>query len=160
MAGRNTYLPSSTFLQHFLDTDVMLACEPLTEAEVRQIIMLMDDLDRSNRDWAAFLLSRDEADSPEIRAALLCAASDPDKTTRAEAIYGLARRDPAAAQFFVLQELSNPSVEPSIIEAAGLVAHSSLLQGLLALEEWTGNDMADAELREAIRACETGIPAD
>lgn len=87
------YEPASDFLKAVIAEDVPLSGSPLGEANLRLLIAMTRDDDRSNRDWATFLLSQEDADTPEIRSALRSAADDEDDYVRAEALLGLARRD-------------------------------------------------------------------
>jgi HEAT repeat protein len=60
---------------------------------VATLIELSADEDADVRDWATFGLgSQTDQDTPELRAALAARLNDPDPTTRAEAMVGLARR--------------------------------------------------------------------
>ena len=59
---------------------------------------------------ATFLLAQEEIDTPNVRDALTCAAKDDDDMVRAEAVFGLAIRDPPLALPFVQQALQADAV--------------------------------------------------
>jgi HEAT repeat protein len=66
---------------------------------------LSADPDSDVRDWATFDLAESELSDPETIDALLARVDDSDDDTRAEAIYGLARRQHPRAREFIDQEL-------------------------------------------------------
>lgn len=70
---------------------------------------LSRDPETEVRDWATFALAESDGDNDRIREALMERTNDPDDDTRAEGIYGLARRrDPRAAEL-VERELARGS---------------------------------------------------
>jgi len=114
------------------------------------------DADRSNRDWATFLLSQEDVDTPDVRDALLQAAEDDDEDVRAEAIWGLAKRGRELAIPLVQRALSAGSVTVPIIETAALVAHSSLVADLLLFSAPSDSAYLDKLIEQALKACQTG----
>jgi len=126
------------------------------EANLRRLIAMTRDPDRSNRDWAALLLSQQDLDTPEIRAALFAAARDEDEYVRAEALCGLAARDPALALPLLHEALAAGSVALPVFEAAALAAHPSLVEPLSAFAQPSDNDLIDHLVLEALAACEAG----
>ena len=121
---------------------------------------MVDDPDRSNRDWATFLIAGLPFDSPEIRETLLRAANDADVDTRDEAIVGLARRDRATA-IECLKPLLKEEIGEVLLEAATILGDPSLVPALKEIEGWDGdgNSIRD-QLQRALAACEAGIGED
>jgi HEAT repeat protein len=78
---------------------------------------LSRDSDDNVRDWATFGLAESEADDAQTRDALAERADDPDDDTRAEGIFGLARRGDSRARMLVDRELRRPYVG-ALIERA------------------------------------------
>jgi HEAT repeats len=156
---RERYQPPSDFLRGIVADNVPLSGSEFGEANLRLLIEMMQDEDRANRDWATFLLAQqEEIDTPDVRAALLLAACDEDDAVRAEAILGLAQRDPATALPFIQKALSGDAVMSEIFEAAALVAHPSLVGDLRCFAEPSGNKYLDSRVEEALAACERGSP--
>jgi hypothetical protein len=94
------------------------------DAEARAtLITLSRDVDPDVRDWATFGLgSQSDADSPEIRQALVDRLEDSDDDTRAEAMVGLAARGDTRADAAVAAALTDPAAGSLIHEAADLIA--------------------------------------
>jgi HEAT repeat protein len=152
------YEPTSEFLKVLAAGDAALSGNEFADSNLEQLVAMLGDGNRSNRDWATFLLSMEEIDTPAVRAALLNAASDDDEFVRAEAIWGLARRNQAIALPLIQEALSAETVALPIFEAAALVAERALAE---ALRRWTrpsGNPTADRLVAEALVACESGAP--
>jgi hypothetical protein len=118
MADR--YEPTSEFLKSVIAEEAPLSGSALADANMRQLIGLTTDRDLSNRDWATMLLASEDADTPEIRAALLSAANDENDIVRAEALAGIARRDRAQALPLVLKALRGEQASMAVFEAADL----------------------------------------
>jgi hypothetical protein len=148
------YQPSSSFLQAFIDADEPLTNSDDDDANLLCLIDLIDDADPANRDWATLLLSQDELDTPQVRAALLHAAEDENNVVRAEAILGLALRDKSLALPLLQRELSGPFVPLAIFEAAALVAHPSLVSDLSSFAKPCGDSFLDDASLEALHACQ------
>ena len=53
----NLYLPSSEFLNYVLADEIAFDETPLGQANLQRLLAMVTDEDRSNRDWAAFLIS-------------------------------------------------------------------------------------------------------
>jgi HEAT repeat protein len=155
VAMTEDYSPSSVFLTWVISGDAPLIGTVYAEANLRKVIALTSDEDKSNRDWAAFLLGTLDLDTPAIRAALVACADDDDEDVRAEAIQGLARRDVSLALPFIEKALSAPSARIGIFEAAAAVAHPSLIKYLRAFALRNADDELIAD---ALAACEAGIP--
>lgn len=148
------YLPSSSFLRALIDADEPLTKGDDAEVNLLRLISLIEDDDPVNRDWAALLLSQQDVDTPQVRAALLHAAEDESELVRAEAILGLAQRDKALALPLLQKELSGPAVPHAIFEAAVLVAHPSLVSDLSAFAEPSGDSFLDNAALKALHACQ------
>lgn len=87
------------------------------------LIALTRDIDPDVRDWATFGLgSLSDADSPEIRQALVDRLDDGDADTRAEAMVGLAARGDTRADAVIAAALNDPTAGSLVHEAADLVA--------------------------------------
>jgi HEAT repeat protein len=78
--------------------------------------------------WATFLLAQEEIDTPAVSDALMCAAEDDDDIVRAEAVLGLAKRDPLQALPHVQKALASNAVSVPMLEAAALCADPSSFQ--------------------------------
>jgi HEAT repeat protein len=129
-----------------------LSPQPLSHEVRFALIKLSGDSEPEVRDWATFglgTLSGD--DGPDVRAALLARAEDPQHTTRAEALFGLAvRRDPRAVPHLI-RALESPSVVGLELDAAAEAADPRLLPALWALQR---ANLADAvRVRRAIDRC-------
>jgi hypothetical protein len=146
------HAPTALRLQQLVAADW-----PADAEEARQVMAelsgFLSDPDIANRDWAAFLLAQSPADGPPVRAALLRAAGDASLQVRGEALLGLARRDRVAALPHVQAALTLDEVSVSLLQAAGLCAHPSLIPDL---EDWarpSSNRLADMAATEALLAC-------
>src|SRR3546814_15755070 len=91
------YAPPSEFLRAVIDEDAPLLGSDFAAANLQRLIEMTRDGDAVNRDWATLLLAQQNADTPEVRAALLRAAEDESDPVRAEAVLGVAPRDKALA---------------------------------------------------------------
>jgi hypothetical protein len=147
------YMPSSDFLKAVIAETVPLRDAPDAEDNLRRLIALTRDEDRANRDWAVLLLAQEEIDTPAVREVLLRAAGDGDEVVWAEAISGLAQRDPNIALPFVQQALAAESVIAPVLEAATLCAHPSLVADLKIWAEPSDDPYIDALAAEALAAC-------
>ncbi len=152
------HTPSSDFLAVVLNGEAPLCGNRLADANLQKVIELATDKDRSNRDWASFILGNFDCESPEIRAALLRAAEDRDARVRAEAIRGLARKYPDIALPLIERALAHPPVMANIFEAAALIAHNSLIAPLIRFAEKSLNDGLDELIADALNACQSGLP--
>jgi HEAT repeat protein len=129
-----------------------LSPQPLSRDVRFALIKLSGDAEPEVRDWATFglgTLSSD--DGPDVRAALLARTEDPQHTTRAEALFGLAvRRDPRAVPHLI-RALESPTVVGLELDAAAEARDPRLLPALWAL--WRAG-LADAvRVRRAIDRC-------
>lgn len=157
---RVEYPPASPFLQKL----VFGGWEVPSVAEVAQVVALTRDADSSNRDWAMCLLANSDLDTPAVRAALWAGLDDTHHETRAEALIGVARREPKAALPAVRKQLDieirTRSIASMTIEAAACVADPALaaiLRDIRADIPRDGPpDSFDSALDEAIDACERG----
>lgn len=120
------------------------------------LIAMTRDEDRSNRDWATMLLSQTEADTPEVRAALLVAANDEYDIVRAEALLGLSTRDAGLALPLVIEALCGESASMPVFEAAEIIADPALVEYLQPWIEPSDDAFVDDCARKALAACEKG----
>lgn len=151
------YQPPSEFLRAFAADEATLGDSIFGEANLQRLIEMTRDGHTANRDWATMLLAAEEVDTPQVRHALLEAASDTDSVVRAEAVYGLAMRDTALALPLVLEELRGDSACMALFEAAALVADPALVP---LLREWTepsDERFLDELAADALVACEAGV---
>jgi HEAT repeat protein len=106
------------------------------------LLKLTSDTSAEIRDWAVFGLGvQGDADSPEIRQALLRCLDDMDEDVREEAAVGLGKRRDQRLIPTLLAMLDHPGVKIRVAEAA---------VALLALDkdppEWTAADYRAALL--------------
>jgi HEAT repeat protein len=100
------------------------------------LIRLTTDDDRDVRDWATCGLgSLTEVDTPELQDALRARMSEDDDEVRGEALIGLARRRHPDALGLVRDALNRPFAGDWPIEAAELMADTSLYPALRAVWE-------------------------
>jgi HEAT repeat protein len=159
------YHPASDFLMVVLNEEAPLSGSPHGDANLALLIDLTRDVDKSNRDWAVFILAQTEFDTPEIRVAFKHALGDEDEDVRAEALVGIAKRDPAFALPHVLSQLEKLLeagwFDEFVLEAAGYVADPTLLPALRAIRDQFQNIdnevMAGMYLKEALESCATAI---
>lgn len=146
------YLPPSPLLRAIIAEEAPSGTDD--PATLLKLISLTRDSEPANRDWATLLLSQEGGDTPMVRAALLNAAHDEDAIVRAEAVLGLASRDPALALPFVQEALRADSVALPILEAAALCADPSLIADLRIWTEPSDQPDLDRLAAEALTACE------
>ncbi|HJR55881.1 MAG TPA: HEAT repeat domain-containing protein [Rhizomicrobium sp.] len=154
------YEPKSEFLKAVLAEKVPLSGGNAAEENLRRLIAVMHDNDQSNRDWATFLLALEDIDTPTVREVLLHATRDSNASVRAEAVWGLARRDPTLALPLVQDGLRADSVEIPMLEAAELCAHPSLVADLRIWAEPSDVPYADKVAADALAACEQAAAED
>ena len=104
------------------------------------------------------LLASEEADTPEIRGALLAAAHDENDVVRAEALAGIAQRDRRLALPLAFNALAGDRVSMAVFEAAALIADPALVDVLRPWIEPSGDEWLDQLARDALAACEKGSP--
>nr|WP_276556848.1 HEAT repeat domain-containing protein [Rhodoblastus acidophilus] len=122
---------------------VALGCFPNEPVSIDCLLVLMRDDDEDVREWATFGLGRQgDADSDDIRAALMVRLDDPFVNVRLEAIASLGKRRERRILSVLLTALEKPEIPMAIVEACWL---------MLGLEndreDWTAADYAKA-LRE------------
>jgi len=129
---------------------------------VEAMIALSKDSDLDVRNWAMFGLgSQIEADTPEIRDALLLGALDSDSEIRGEALVGLAQRKDKRAIDLLLNEWeTHADVSILSLEAAEVVASHRLYSKLVYLQktfEFAGDTQFTSQLQSAIDSCKPKI---
>jgi hypothetical protein len=147
------YEPTSDFLKSVIAEEVPLSGSTFADANMRQLVAMTRDGDLSNRDWATMLLASEEADTPEIREALLSAANDENDVVRAEAMLGIAKRDRKLALPLVLKALSGEQASMAVFEAAELIADPVLVEVLRPWAEPSDDVWLDQLARNALAAC-------
>lgn len=148
------YAPQSEFLRAIAAEEVPLSSGEIAEVNLRQLVAMTRDKDLSNRDWATFLLAREEIDTPFIRDALLAAANDESDMVRAEAVLGLAKRDPHLALPLIQKALKAETVTIPILEAATVCAHPSLIKDLRIWAQPSDDPLIDQFAADALEVCE------
>jgi HEAT repeat protein len=117
-----------------------LGCFPNDPGAVEALLVLMEDSDADVRDWATFGLGvLGNADSVEIRDALLRRVGDSDENAREEAMIGLSKRKDQRVLEPLIAILEQPDVPSRAIEAADL-----MLDTTDAEKEWSGRQYAAA----------------
>lgn len=154
---QDRYLPPSDFLNAVINEDVPLVGGEHCNENLQRLIEMTRDENVVNRDWATLLLAQLELDEPDVRSALLAAAQDKDANVRAEAILGLAQLERTLALPFLRYELAGQAVSMPILEAAAIVADSSLIGGLEAFATPSGNDFLDGFALRALMACKAAV---
>lgn len=148
------YEPASDFLRAIIAEEVPLHGSAMAEHNMRRLIAMTVDDDTSNRDCATMLLASEEADTPEIRDALLVAAKDENDIVRAEALVGIARRDKELAMPLVLEALASEYASMPVFEAARLIADPALIESLRPWTEPSNDQWLDGLVHQALEACE------
>lgn len=93
----------------------------LTEDSFSTMRELTRDANSDVRDWATFGLAQSDADDGATRQALFARIDDPDEDTRAEAMYGLAKRGDERVRDPLRLELEREDVGSLFVEAAALI---------------------------------------
>jgi HEAT repeat protein len=121
-----------------------LGCFPDDPVSVRTLLQLIQDKNEGVRDWATFGLGvLGNANSEEIREALLECLSDSSEDVREEAMVGLSKRRDQHVIPGLLTALANPNVSDRVIEAAYLILGMESER-----EGWAGIDYASALLTQ------------
>jgi HEAT repeat protein len=125
---------------------------------VEALIGLSGDPVEDVRSWAAFGLGTClDADTEEIRDALLLRLSEADPEIRGEALIGLAKRHDPRVITPLIQELSGEFYGSWCLEAAELLADARLLPDLIALKNRIAGQVESRfieSLDDAISACQ------
>ncbi|MHB9023788.1 MAG: HEAT repeat domain-containing protein [Armatimonadota bacterium] len=147
------------------------------ERAISTLLKLMTDSDADVRDWATFGIgTSSDADSPEIREALVSRLADEEPIVWGEALVGLAKRgDPRVvdALLAIPFPVNQDTLTEEALITAGLTTADRRLLPLLErqktvsrkfseelpspLREWTEDIPPD--LLNALEACRSGIPA-
>jgi HEAT repeat protein len=121
-------------------------------AAIAALIELSADDDTHNRDWATFALGTQiDADTPELRSALLARLDDSDPEVRGEAMIGLARRGDRRVVPAIQRELQGEFNGIWPVEAAEMIADPSLRPHLRAFAKRI-SPQDRASYRDAITA--------
>jgi hypothetical protein len=128
------------------------------------LIVLSRDVDADVRDWATFGLgSLTDADTPELREALMARLRDPDGDTDQEAIFGLASRGDLRVVPRIIEALEACELSSPLLEAVTVLALPDFCPALRAVPsdqlifsvEAQQIDLT-AYWREAVEACKCG----
>jgi len=99
-----------------------LSCFANVDSAIAGLLRLMTDFDDEIRDWATFRIgSQGNADTPEIREALVFRLNDEDEDVRAEAAVALAKRVDSRALPWILLALDQQEIHPLAVDAAKLL---------------------------------------
>ncbi len=128
----------------------------------RTLIRLSADADDDVRNWATFGLgTQTEANTKEIRAALMARADDPHDETRLEALIGLASRKVREVIPYLVRELERDPEAPYTValQAADAIPEPELLSPLQKIMDAIGDKNGRiaatiAKIRERISVCE------
>jgi HEAT repeat protein len=119
-----------------------LCCFPDDPRSVAGLLKLTRDSDAEVRDWAVFGLGvLGDADTPEIREALLGCLEDADEDVSEESAVGLGRRQDQRVISRLRAMLDDPEISPRILDAVA---------GLLGLKEKDVRDWTAADCRSAL----------
>lgn len=154
------YQPTSDFVGLAASGDVPLTGGQLADDNLKRLIQFTRDEDKSNRDWATMALGMYGPETSEVLDALTAAAADVDCDVRAEALEALARRDSQLTLPLVAKELTRDRCGLGVFEAAGIIAHPSLVKGLKRFDDDCEPHRLYDTIRTAIRACETSTPVE
>ena len=158
MSGEeDDYFPASDFLVSVMNEEVLFDSSDFGQSNLRLLIGMTKDSDRSNRDWATMLLGQYGPDTEKVRTALIESANDEDEFVRGEAIQALVERDRTAALPLVARELAGNSACFAIFLAAQELAELSLVALLepYALDK-SGPPHINAQIEDALSACRQG----
>lgn len=115
------------------------------------LLTLSADQDTDVRNWATFGLGTlSEADSEEIRQALLARLRDEDPEVRGEAMIGLAQRGDARVTPAILQEFERDEVGALVVAAAAKQPDAAFVPHLATLAEAYPED---PDIQEALGRC-------
>ncbi|MFC3150057.1 HEAT repeat domain-containing protein [Litoribrevibacter euphylliae] len=133
-----------------------------TKEAIDTIITLSKDPDRDVRNWAMFGLGTQiEADTPEIRQALIIGVSDNDSEIRGEALVGLAvRKDSRVINLILNEWKSFDDISVLSLEAAEEISSPRLYSKLIYFSETLdceGDGQFELQLQCALEACQPKI---
>lgn len=128
-----------------------------TGAAVEALVALTEDPDEDVRDWATFGLAQLQADSTQVRNALVRRLADENPDVAGEALVGLARRGDPRGQETVRRRLADADADLFVLEAAAELHDSGLLPLLKALEAsgWQPHGPEARLLQDAIEQYES-----
>ncbi|HLJ25922.1 MAG TPA: HEAT repeat domain-containing protein [Candidatus Angelobacter sp.] len=122
------------------DVAFALGCFPNDRRSAETLLQLTQDKDKDVRDWATFALGvLGDADSAEIREALVRLLNDSDENVREEAMVGLGKRKDQRVVTTLLASLGQPATTVRVIQTAYLMLGMEGEQ-----KGWTKDDYAAA----------------
>jgi len=121
-------------------------------AAVVALVTLTGDAEEEVRDWATFGLAQLQADSTQVRDALVRRLADESPDVAGEALVGLARRGDRRGRETVRRRLADADADLFVLEAATELHDAGLLPLLKALETsgWEPDGPESRLLRDAI----------
>ena len=126
-----------------------------TPEAIDMLIVLTRDMSSDVRDWATFGLGTQcDLDTPEIRAALAGRLSDEDEDTRAEAIFGLAKRHDRRAVDAIIKEFDDGFSGTLLFQALTETPDYRILPALREMAQSPKFPPNDPDIQAAITACE------
>ena len=150
------YEPPSEFLKAIIAEEATIGTVGHAAENLNRLIGMTCDEDPANRDWATMLLAQEEIDTEAVRSALLRAVRDDYDAVRAEALLGLAKRDPALALPYALEALEAERASMPVFEAVELIADPALVPALQPWLDDSENSYIDDRARLAMQACVRG----
>ncbi len=153
------YEPTSEFLKLVANGSVLLAGNEFADANLQQLIDLTSDSDVSNRDWATFLLSSCDLDTPLARKTLHLRLLDDDPTVQEEALVGLALRQDLTALPQLKDWLQTRPLSSLLLEAAEAFADQSLCDLLLLVQPKSNEEFLRHLWEGACMSCRCTMPA-
>lgn len=150
------YEPPSEFLKMIVADEVPIGTTGFASENLSRLIDMTRDQDPANRDWATMLLAQQKIDTEAVRSALLQAVRDDNDAVRAEALLGLAKRDPTLALPYAQQALAAESASMPVFEAVEIIASPALIPALQPWLDESENDYIDDWARLAMQACVRG----
>jgi hypothetical protein len=151
------YEPPSEFLKAIVADEVPIGTTGFAAENLNRLIGMTSDQDPANRDWATMLLAQQEIDTEAVRSALLRAVRDDYDAVRAEALLGLAKRDPALALPYAQEALAAESASMPVFEAVEIIADPALIPALQPWLKDSENNSIDDWARLAMQACVRGL---
>jgi HEAT repeat protein len=132
-------------------------CDQTSEEGMAALLRLTADFEPAVRDWATFSLgSQLDADSREVRAALWARTDDHHRSTRWEAMVGLARRGDARVAALIAAELRAGTAGRRLVEAAAELGGPHLRRLLPGAASISAEPRSRSQLNCSMRCLQVG----